>query len=1025
MLRAGSSAGESESEDEVVPRMSLERKGKRALSSVEDNKEKKSPKAKKPRVVSASIESRLNSNNDIRESILLSTQRRIAFLLENKDLFLHLLPDDKNFFTKLPPTKVKTAIPFELVETPIGVKATMKDYQLRGLSYLVMLYRNGMNGILGDEMGLGKTLQTLSLFSYVRQDGAGGPFLVICPLSVLSSWMTEAKRWVPDLTVMCFHGTVAERDRLKHEYTRIRADILVTSYEQYVSENHWFKTITWKYVVLDEGHKIKNEKTNVSTTLRGLSSQYRLLLTGTPLQNNLHELWALFHWLFPEVFTDATAKKFDDSFNLTKGTYDVTILTHARRLLEKVMLRRMKAQVDFQIPPKEEITLYVPISPMQRFWYKRLLTRLDTMTLQDLFSTGKSSNLDGQENKMAASEMNHLEETKAVMEYSMQSGGGDWKRMMNLVMQLRKCCNHPYMLPNSEPEPFITGEHIVLASSKMILLDKLLKHLRKGGHRTLLFSGFTGMLDILEDFMIFRNVPYCRLDGSTARPRRTLDIRLFQHKESPYEVFLISTRAGGLGINLTSADTVIFFDNDWNPQVDIQALARAHRIGQTKPVTVYRLVCQDTVEEQMLGRLQKKLYLSAKVTEDMQDPHPGAEPSFSKGELMSMLRRGARAVTRIFDDNSEFVKSDIEHILEKSREYQLKVEEEIDVDVEDDFKLEGMEQVQSRLFEGETHHKSKKDIGREWQELTKRAREERTILIDGHAVLKETVGCEGWEARSTFSKGHVEPPKKTKRRFEHESVCSLCSEPMTGANRLECKLCPRALHPKCAGISLKAVDKFLGFKCPQHRCVTCDKSTADAGGLLFRCQSCPNAYCEDCNNWDEMTPLGDVLPEFLLLDFPKVSQAYFIRCPECNAHYAENPDQLKTLEAQTAKDWEAVERGERVEAEEQSGLVTTPVKTPKGKAKKARSLNAPKSNAKHWPSQLRTRVMEVLRLRRRNVGDLESELGQFGIDLKRRGNLKKVIDGSSSAPLELLENEALRTAVEEWTTQWEEKVEKD
>ncbi|TPX62874.1 hypothetical protein PhCBS80983_g00145 [Powellomyces hirtus] len=928
MLRAGSSAGESGSEDEVVPRMSLERKGKRALSSVEDSKEKKSPKAKKPRVVSASIESRLNSNNDIRESILLSTQRRIAFLLENKDLFLHLLPDDKNFFTKLPPIKVKTAIPFELVETPIGVKATMKDYQLRGLSYLVMLYRNGMNGILGDEMGLGKTLQTLSLFSYVRQDGAGGPFLVICPLSVLSSWMTEAKRWVPDLTVMCFHGTVAGRDRLKHEYTRIRADILVTSYEQYVSENHWFKNITWKYVVLDEGHKIKNEKTNVSTTLRGLSSQYRLLLTGTPLQNNLHELWALFHWLFPEVFTDATAKKFDDSFNLTKGTYDVTILTHARRLLEKVMLRRMKAQVDFQIPPKEEITLYVPISPMQRFWYKRLLTRLDTMTLQDLFSTGKSSNLDDQENKMAASEMNHLEETKAVMEYSMQSGGGDWKRMMNLVMQLRKCCNHPYMLPNSEPEPFITGEHIVLASSKMILLDKLLKHLRKGGHRTLLFSGFTGMLDILEDFMIFRNVPYCRLDGSTARPRRTLDIRLFQHKESPYEVFLISTRAGGLGINLTSADTVIFFDNDWNPQVDIQALARAHRIGQTKPVTVYRLVCQDTVEEQMLGRLQKKLYLSAKVTEDMQDPHPGAEPSFSKGELMSMLRRGARAVTRIFDDNSEFVKSDIEHILEKSREYQLKVEEEIDVDVEDDFKLEGMEQVQSRLFEGETHHKSKKDIG-------------------------------------------------------------------------------------------------IGFKCPQHRCVTCDKSTADAGGLLFRCQSCPNAYCEDCNNWDEMTPLGDVLPEFLLLDFPKVSQAYFIRCPECNAHYAENPDQLKTLEAQTAKDWEVVERGERVEAEEQSGLVTTPVKAPKGKAKKARSLKTPKSNAKHWPSQLRTRVMEVLRLRRRNVGDLESELGQFGIDLKRRGNLKKVIDGSSSAPLELLENEALRTAVEEWTTQWEEKVGKD
>ncbi|KAJ3155774.1 hypothetical protein HDU86_004243 [Geranomyces michiganensis] len=947
---SGNSAPEG-SDDDYVEEPILSRTRKRAtpVSYAERKVQKNKPAVKKAKTVSAAVEKRVTSNVALRQNIVESHLRRDTWLWHHRDLFLPLLPADKNFFRQLEPSSLCKPVAYELVQQPDGVKGEMKDYQLRGLSYLVMLYRNGMNGILGDEMGLGKTLQTLALFSYVREQGAKGPFLVLCPLSVLSSWEGEIARWVPHLSCMVLHGTMAERDRLMHLYTQNRPDILITTYEQYVLQVFFFKQITWLYTVLDEGHKIKNEKTQISVALRGLSSQYRLLLTGTPLQNNLHELWALLHWLYPEVFTPVTVVKFDQAFDLTRGMYDLSALGHSRALLEKIMLRRMKVQVDFQIPPKEEIILYVPLSPMQRFWYKRLLTGLDTMTLRDIFPDNidaKTHDVSGPVTAYSGDgEKNGFGETKAIIEHSMKTfsggNGADWKRMMNIVMQLRKCCNHPYTLPESEPEPFVSGEHLVLASSKMVLLDKLLKHLRTGGHRTLLFSGFTGTLDILEDFMIYRGISYCRLDGSTSRPRRTLDIRLFNHKESPYEIFLISTRAGGLGINLTSADTVIFYDSDWNPQSDIQALARAHRIGQTKPVTVYRLVCQDTVEEQMLSRLQKKLYLSAKVTEDMADhtQEDSAEPNFSKGELMSMLRRGARAVTK-FDDSDTFLNSSIERILETSRAKQVKVDAEMDVEPEDDFVLEGMEQVKSRLFEGVTVKKgqtSAKAIGREWQELAKRVREERTVMIDGHAVMKSTIGLDDWEACGTLSKGYVPPPKRKRRVHAHETACQKCAKEIPNKARLECRLCPRSYHASCAGPKLAAFSQLHGFKCPQHNCKDCGKDTASAGGLLFRCQTCPNTYCETCTQWNEIVPIGDVLPELLMLDFAKVTQAFYIRCPTCVTFFKENPEKARELEEKTAKAWKDLDESDAKAAVETPTPAVADINTKKTKGRRARA----------------------------------------------------------------------------------------
>lgn len=401
-----------------------------------------------------------------------------------------------------------------LLMRPHSVKAQMKPYQLSGLSFLIYLNRNGLSGILGDEMGLGKTLQTLSLFQYLKenrkQSGSrqqSRPCLVVCPLSVLSSWIAEARRWTPELKVLRFHGPIRERARLKriasgeedmygNETQRARrkknsrrsaagkpsdpdnedlvdeppVDIVVTTYEGYLSEQNWFKrAFVWSYVVLDEGHKIKNDLSLISKALQGLGAEYRLILTGTPLQNNLTELWALLHWLYPEVFIERTSELFKKAFNLTRGEVSTDVMDDSRRLLELIMLRRMKNSkgVDLNLPPKTEVLLFAPLTPMQRFWYHRLLTRADDGLLEELFQGAKAKEesalkmeeatktswidkdivdleaLDRGEGGTAGA---NWEESKAIMRKAIEveqtaddtGQKGAWKKLMNLLMQLRK-----------------------------------------------------------------------------------------------------------------------------------------------------------------------------------------------------------------------------------------------------------------------------------------------------------------------------------------------------------------------------------------------------------------------------------------------------------------------------------------------------------------------------------------------------------------------------------------------------------
>lgn len=994
------------------------------------------------------------ARGQIRQDIALHTKpKRDAFYLAHKDIFLPLLPQN-NYIVKLQRSlatgdqnlEVPDIVPFEALATqPRGVTATMKPYQLEGLSFVANMYENGVSAILGDEMGLGKTLQTLSLFQHVKENhtdlvaGENRPFLVVCPLSVLSSWINETTRWTPELKVIRFHGPKHERDRLKQETlglidrygqqtTKSKSksqaknrgrpkksadepevidlhtsddeataekpvDVVVTTYETFVAEQSWFKrAFAWRYVVLDEGHKVKNEKSDVASALQTLQAEHRLLLTGTPLQNNLHELWALLHWLYPDVFTEDTSVNFKQAFNLTQGKASTSFMDHARRLLEVIMLRRMKNSpgVNLGLPPKTEILLFVPLTPMQRLWYKRLLTKMDTMMLQDLFGGAKAK--EEQAIKRESAEDKELAlikddpeglhgdhgsdvwaETKEIMTQTMadstESKGNEWQKLMNIIMQLRKCCSHPYLLPGAFPEPYYLGDHVRMASGKFILLDKLVQELviarRK---KILIFSGWTKTLDLVEDLLALKganapngNFKYTRFDGSTPRATRNLAIRMFNSQKTDYRVMLISTRAGGLGINLTSAENVILMDEDWNPQVTLQAEARAHRIGQKNCVTVYKLCTQGTVEEQMMGRIRKKLYLSAKITESSRNLHTADSqdkkrkrgprtnamdddaPQLGTSELKTLLRRGAQTLSAPAVDVTEMLSWDWQTTLEKCKDRpndrhvtdptgNAKAEE-----VDEEAWLNNVEKVEAAVFEGKRHQREIEKATKDAVELVRmdrRAGKNTTVMVDGFAISKESMGCGDWEAVPTLAGKDprlAEPKKVKKATFEHQDHCQVCWD---GGELSTCSGCPRSYHLKCLDGDMKARARasFGNFYCPQHQCFDCEKKTVDAGGLIYRCRWCEKGSCEDCLVWDgpeknvDLSQLyGENLPELEMLGYDRAKTGgFYYDCPSCKANWKTDTADFRRCQAERAE----IEQMYRRFLDAQEDVVKADVSTP-------------------------------------------------------------------------------------------------
>jgi len=512
---------------------------------------------------------------------------------------LHMHTHTHNHETErafLPPPALHARFPICLhkilpaVSRPVRARAAC--WQV-GVHWLVGLYENGLNGILGDEMGLGKTVQSIALLAHLRGMNVAGPFLVVGPLSTLHNWANEFRRWAPGMEAVVYHGSKEERARLRGTHWRQRGGghlpVMITSYEIVIRDVKELRAMRWKFVIIDEGHRLKNMNCRLIRELKnlcGTSECNRLLLTGTPLQNNLTELWSLLNFLLPAIFDDLDSFQawFDFDFSkenneekVLQGELQHSVVSKLHQILRPFLLRRLKADVELLIPPKVEYILFAALSEWQQAIYKEVLAK----------------------------------------SFTTHDARGKEVRLNNVLMQLRKCCNHPYLF--EWPTDEATGapavnEVIVSASGKMMLLDRIMTRLfQEGGHKVLIFSQMTKMLDILEDYLSLRGYSFRRLDGTMSSDERLQGMRDFQDTDNEIDVFLLSTRAGGLGVNLTAADTCIIFDSDWNPHADLQAQDRCHRIGQTKKVMVYRLATAATVEEKVLHAAKQKLKLEQLV----------------------------------------------------------------------------------------------------------------------------------------------------------------------------------------------------------------------------------------------------------------------------------------------------------------------------------------------------------------------------------------------------------------------------
>ncbi|KAL3347988.1 hypothetical protein AABB24_021560 [Solanum stoloniferum] len=575
--------GDDEDDEEDVAANEISKREKARLKDMQRRKKQK-------------IQEMLDAQNAAIEADMSNKGKgRLKYLLEQTELFAHFAKGDQSTSEKKTKGRGRHASKIteeeedeeylkeedgglsgntRLLAQPSCIQGKMRDYQLAGLNWMIRLYENGINGILADEMGLGKTLQTISLLAYLHEfRGITGPHMVVAPKSTLGNWMNEIKRFCPIIRAVKFLGNPEERRYIREDLLVAgKFDVCVTSFEMAIKEKSALRRFNWRYIIIDEAHRIKNENSLLSKTMRLYSTNYRLLITGTPLQNNLHELWALLNFLLPEIFSSADT--FDEWFQISGENDQQEVVQQLHKVLRPFLLRRLKSDVEKGLPPKKETILKVGMSQMQKNYYRALLQK----------------------------------------DFEVVNSGGERKRLLNIAMQLRKCCNHPYLFQGAEPgPPYTTGEHLIENAGKMVLLDKLLPKLKERGSRVLIFSQMTRLLDILEDYLMYRGHQYCRIDGNTGGEDRDASIEAFNSPGSEKFAFLLSTRAGGLGINLATADIVILYDSDWNPQVDLQAQDRAHRIGQKKEVQVFRFCTEYTIEEKVIERAYKKLALDALV----------------------------------------------------------------------------------------------------------------------------------------------------------------------------------------------------------------------------------------------------------------------------------------------------------------------------------------------------------------------------------------------------------------------------
>ena len=556
-----------------------------------------------------------------------------------------------------------------LKEQPEYIKyGKLRDFQIFGLNFLGYNWSKNSNVVLADEMGLGKTVQTVAFMNWLRHDRQQqGPFIVVVPLSTMPSWAETFDNWTPDINYVVYNGNETARSTIR-EYEllqngnsqKAKFHVLLTTYEYVLVDVSFLSQIKWQFMAIDEAHRLKNRESQLYAKLLDFKAPSRLLITGTPMQNTLGELSALMDFLMPGVV------KIEDNMDLQSEQAGAKI-AELTKTISPYMLRRTKSKVENDLPPKTEKIIRVELSDVQLEYYKNILTR----------------------NYAALN----------------QGAKGPKQSLLNIMMELKKASNHPFMFPNAE-DRILAGKNgredllkaLITSSGKMMLLDQLLTKLRKDNHRVLIFSQMVKMLNILGDYLHLRGYQFQRLDGTIAAGPRRMAIDHFNAPDSNDFCFLLSTRAGGLGINLMTADTVILFDSDWNPQADLQAMARAHRIGQTKPVSIYRLVSKETVEEEVLERARNKLMLefitiqkgvTDKDAKELTDKMARfgksvAEPTSSE-DISRILKRRGQKMFEQSGNQRKLEELDIDSVLENAEEHKTEQPEGIAADGGEEF----------------------------------------------------------------------------------------------------------------------------------------------------------------------------------------------------------------------------------------------------------------------------------------------------------------------------------------------------
>ncbi|KAK5216594.1 hypothetical protein LTR72_010517 [Exophiala xenobiotica] len=538
----------------------------------------------------------------------------------------------------------------------------LMQYQVEGLNWLLFQWSQNQNAILADEMGLGKTIQLISFFATLAQDHKCWPFLVVVPNATVPNWRREVKKWAPALRVVTYYGSSMAR-RLTQEYELfpknkdeeekekqkqkknrseakdIKAHIVVASYESIVEDSvrKNLMRVPWQALVVDEGQRLKSDRTQIYDALSKFRFPFKVLLTGTPLQNNARELFNLLQFLDRSVNAAELEAKYA---NLTQEN-----VPELHETLRKFFLRRTKAQVLTFLPPMAQVIVPVSMSSVQKKVYKSILAR-NPQLMRSIFA--RDGNIPPKERT----------------------------NLNNILMQLRKTLCHPFVYSREIEERKVDSmtafQNLVAASGKLQLLSIMLPKLHERGHRVLMFSQFLDNLDVVEDFLDGMGLQHRRLDGMISAAEKQKRIDEFNAPDSPYFAFLLSTRAGGVGINLATADTVIILDPDFNPHQDIQALSRAHRIGQKHKVLVFQLMIRNSAEEKIMAIGRKKMALDHVLIERMDREDEAGD------DLESILRHGAQG---LFEDDSGaddivYDSASVDRLLDRSQIEDTKTSEE-------------------------------------------------------------------------------------------------------------------------------------------------------------------------------------------------------------------------------------------------------------------------------------------------------------------------------------------------------------